>query len=76
LNWDNTEVRHQQLFADKPETPIAKGLVGSQPAAIFLADLHVGLQHLINAGALYAYHASIEWGIVTNATETWIMHGA
>ena len=34
LNWDSTEARHQQLFADKPETPIAKGLVGSQPAAI------------------------------------------
>jgi hypothetical protein len=69
LNWDTTEVRRQQLFADKPETPISKGLIGSQPAAIFLADLHVGLQRLINAGALYAYHASIEWGLVTNATD-------
>jgi type I restriction-modification system DNA methylase subunit len=46
-------------------TVISKGFIGPQPAALFSVETNGN--HSINDAALYAYHASIPWGLVASS---------
>jgi SAM-dependent methyltransferase len=46
-----------------------RGFLGTEPAAVFFSGVQAAPLQLLPAAALYAYHASIEWGLITNRFE-------
>ena len=44
---------------------VTRGFIGPQPAAVFSVGMNGNSNlDLLNSAALYAYHASIQWGLV------------
>jgi methylase of polypeptide subunit release factors len=64
LNWDKGNAAIEPIKLDNGNIEIARGYIGPQPAAIFAASENQSLSEVINEAALFAYHASIPWGIV------------
>ena len=74
LQWTKGGARTEQLPALGLPVEVTRTLVDDQPAAIFVGDRHSGSHDLLRAAALFAYHASIEWGVVTNSDEAIIFN--
>lgn len=61
--------------------PITQVSLGEQPALFFVSHQHAKSEELISQVALCAYHSAIEWGVVTNFSETvvfnshWVKNG-
>lgn len=64
LRWNTgfASISHNEAYLNS--TIINKGFIGPQPAAIFSHNINGN--NSINDSALYAYHASIPWGVVVS----------
>ncbi len=66
LQWAGRDVT-----MEPPRTRLAcgKALIGHQPAAVFGGTDDAAITELVGDAAFFAYHSSIEWGLVANADE-------
>lgn len=64
LNWTTNPASVSLNEISINSMVISKGFIGPQPAALFSVETNGN--HLIKDAALYAYHASIPWGLVAS----------
>src|SRR6266852_5653470 len=65
LQWTTGTARTEKLKRIGLPLEMTRALVGDQPAALFVGAPN-GTK-LLDAAALFAYHSSIEWGLITDA---------
>lgn len=65
LKWQTSDRTNKEL----PDGVVVRGYVGAQPATVFVIASGSAKQELLSTAALYAYHASIEWGLLVDAQE-------
>jgi hypothetical protein len=70
LGWTSNGARIEQIVPPENLQWLTQGIVGNQPALILAAGRHPVNQDSLDAAALFAYHSSIEWGLVTSPIET------
>lgn len=63
LQWTSGAARLIAAQAHFDSMYVIRGFIGPQPAAVFSVTTN-GRNQALNDAALYAYHASIRWGIV------------
>src|SRR5438094_2248491 len=66
LQWKPPDVTIQTARA---QPACAKALIGHQPAAVFAGAGNTAISELLGIAAFFAYHSSIEWGLVANTDE-------
>lgn len=64
LEWTVGGARTEPLRVLGMSGEVTRGFVADQPATIFASG--TTSNHLLGGAALYAYHASIEWGVVAD----------
>lgn len=72
LQWETRNAHTEQLQLDLPfagMTEVTRGFVADQPAAIFVDRRCARHDNLLSSAALFAYHASIEWGMLVDPAE-------
>jgi hypothetical protein len=65
LKWQTSERTNKDL----QDGVVVRGYIGAQPAAVFVVAFGPEKHKLLSTAALYAYHASIEWGLFVDAHE-------
>ena len=66
LGWNAGAASARRVKAVDERIQIMRGFVGGQPAAVFVAGEGIADRALLDDAALYAYHASVPWGIVAS----------
>lgn len=66
LYWTKSGARIEQSSVIGVDGLVVRAFVGNQPAAIFVGDHQSQSRDLLSSAALYAYHSSIEWGMVAD----------
>lgn len=85
LKWEVQSARTQQKQLDLPfmEGPaeVTQAFLSDQPAVVFAGHGRADARTLLNSAALFAYHSSVEWGVVADSTESivfnshWVRNG-
>jgi len=70
LGWTSQGARLGPVVSVDNLEWLTQGIVGSQPALVLAAGRNRVSQDSVDAAALFAYHASVEWGFVTSPLET------
>lgn len=73
LLWEPDQLERRQISA-LSVTAITRVNAGGQGVAVFSYAAEVPTELLVTTAALYAYHASIDWGVVGNAEELTIFN--
>lgn len=68
LEWDQSGARLEQVRR-QVHLDITKAYVGDQPAIVFASNGGTSASSMVSDAALYAYHASIPWGVAVSDTE-------
>src|SRR6266566_6903336 len=63
LEWAAEPARAQGITSTVDGLEVTRGFAGPQPAVLFAAPSKVRTPGLLETAALFAYHASIEWGV-------------
>lgn len=69
LDWTKGTARVEPLRLVLP-MDVTRGLVGDQPAALFVGHVKNISTDLLDTAALLAYHSSIEWGLITDVKQS------
>jgi type I restriction-modification system DNA methylase subunit len=69
LGWTSNGATIEQFSPLYETTELLRGVIGNQPAVVFVSGQYSVSRELIDTAALFAYHKSIEWGLVTNSIE-------
>jgi len=71
LEWTSGEARidHVERITSVGGANLLRGTVGDQPAVLFVGEDQSENRNMVETAALFAYHASIEWGLVANTEE-------
>jgi hypothetical protein len=69
LQWTTGSAKLLPAQTDFDSMLVTRGFIGPQPAAIFSVSTNGNSTHLLNDAALYAYHASIRWGVVASTEQ-------
>lgn len=64
LQWPSQDLRARSTNWHGGEATVTKAQIGSQPGAIFMGSAEFQTTDLLECAAFYAYHASVEWGLV------------
>jgi type I restriction-modification system DNA methylase subunit len=81
LLWKSAELERRTINFRSVKS-LTRVNVGGQSAAVFAFSKETRTLDLVNIVALYAYHASIEWGLVGNEEQLtifnshWVKHGS
>lgn len=51
-----------------------KGLLGNQPALLFVSGNHAITNEIISLSALFAYHSAIQWGVISNTEKAFVFN--
>jgi hypothetical protein len=65
LFWEPEQLEVRDINLNSVRS-VVRVNVGGQGVAVFAFETDVGTKQLVESVAFYAYHASIEWGIVGN----------
>ena len=68
FGWDDARVRQRKISVGTQSLEVARGYSGVQPAALFATTIGSASPDKIGLAALYAYHASVRWGIIADET--------
>lgn len=66
LGWANEGVDTREIRRGTTRLDVARGFVGRQPAALFAVVSHRNGFDPLDSAALYAYHATISWGLLAD----------
>jgi len=66
LGWTTGSAKLLSAQTEFESLLVTRGFIGPQPAAIFSAGTNRNNGSVLNDVALYAYHASIRWGLVAS----------
>lgn len=81
LRWQEAGARVEATAQLTDRLVVARAYAGDQPAAIFASSEGAQASQLLSDAALYAYHASISWGVAVDHSEAivfnshWIRDG-
>lgn len=70
LGWSSGESRLEEVTGSGLPGDVIRASSGGQPGILFLGHRRSNAASVLPEAALYAYHSTIDWGVVTNATET------
>jgi type I restriction-modification system DNA methylase subunit len=66
LGWQSRATRHERLTTSQGVLTVTQGYLGPRAAAIFVADGANAPQRLLRDAAQFAYHSSVQWGVVAD----------
>lgn len=69
LGWASNGAKIEQFSPLSETIELLRGVIGNQSAALFVSGQSSTSRDLIDTAALFAYHKSIEWGLVTDPIE-------
>lgn len=81
LQWTSAGARIESSSPIDLNVRVTRAFVGNEPAAVFVADSRRKSSEVLASAALFAYHSTIEWGVVTDRDEAivfnshWIRKG-
>ena len=81
LNWNSAGARLVDHVARGLAADITQAYLGDEIAAVFITHDSEHSYDLLNEAALYAYHSSADWGIVSNTNDVivfnshWVRQG-
>ena len=64
--WTRDALRFREIRQTSVRLEVARGFFGYEPAAVFATGAKQNGGDLLDAAALYAYHASTRWGVVAD----------
>jgi SAM-dependent methyltransferase len=70
LSWSEGETRAEPLSLPEFDCTVTELFLGEQPAMLFFGHHHRHAASLLPNAARFAYHTTVEWGLVTNSLET------
>src|SRR5882762_8158396 len=82
LHWTRDGARIEAFSPIDLNVRVTRAFVGNEPAAVFVADSRRKSIDILSSAALFAYHSTIEWGVVTDLDEAivfnshWIRKGS
>ena len=66
FDWPEADLASRRVRRGETELDVARGSVGSQPAALFATVTKRNGYDPLDSAALYAYHAAIDWGVLAD----------
>jgi hypothetical protein len=66
LGWQQEPARLESLEVKNPELKLARGFLGPHRATVFAANGTDATDRFLSDVALFAYHSSINWGLVAD----------
>jgi hypothetical protein len=66
FGWQEPDLSHRDVHLNGTHLDVARGSVGTQPAALFATVAARNGYDPLDSAALYAYHATIRWGVLAD----------
>lgn len=68
LGWEGLDLASREVSRGGTSLDVARGFVGGQPAVLFGKVTAQNGFDPVDCAALYAYHATVDWGLVADET--------